>query len=435
MKLFARKSPSPMTMTRCSRRLSVAVARLGRFAPGELVRGARERHGQIERAADVAALVELDRSVERTGLGPARGAGVHQHRALPALGGAETDAGGLREHRVIPEAAHHRVRAVFGDHDRRGVAGDVFGRRVHDHTRMEFNAETFRQRFQPEQQARVVQPQQAAPAIDIVLDFPDFAREQSRARSGDHQHRGVVRNPRVFAKRQRAGLEAAALQLPGPGGQIEVRLLVRAAFAVTAEEYHPALAAMTETRERVGEILFVELCRREAFARVAVFEHQFAVELHAGLAHALGRGVRIDELQRDVGFVLLVARHHFPDEPAGLAALTGEGGDLERFLEPFRHRPRSPAPANAGASGPVELQVVFLRQPLQQPHGQQEQHHEAEVHQPQLPAGFWRVIHTSCPILKTQREGAKAQRTRRFVCSIIHQFSLRPLRLCVKKLI
>src|SRR5690606_14398809 len=175
--------------------------------------------------------------------------------------------------------------------------------------------------LEPLQRARVREPEEVAAALEVFLDRLHLAVEQAGARTGDDEGGGVLRDRRVLGERERARLEAALAELRGPGREVEIRLALGAALAVARDEDEPALAAMAEARERVRQVFLGERGRRDVLVRVAVGDHHLAVIADTRRAHALGLDVRVDELERDVRLVALIALDHLADRRTDVAAL------------------------------------------------------------------------------------------------------------------
>ena len=196
-----------------------------------------------------------------------------------------------------------------------------------DHAALEFHAQSLGERLQAVQRPGVGEPEQVAAAAYIVFELPDLARQKPGLRPGDHQHRGVLRNLRVAAERQAAGLDAALGEFPGPQRQVVIGLALRTALAVAGHEYQPAFAAACQARERVGQaVLAVAL---DFFAGLAVFHDQFAVELHVGGATRPGsaRAPNSNEMS-----ACGAGSAHGRGSPCAVC-LAGIGGDRDRLVE------------------------------------------------------------------------------------------------------
>src|SRR3970040_1362214 len=145
---------------------------------------------------------------------------------------------------------------------------------------------------------------------------------------------------------------------------------------MTAEEHHPALAAMAQARQDVGKIFLIELGRRQTFPGAGVFEDEFPVKLNPGIPHALRRRVGIDKLELNIRLEFLIAPYQVLNNAPYFTALAGIGGDLGWLLEPSHHGDAGRGERMAAGLRPVELQMKLNFQHLSQPTREPKQHYK-----------------------------------------------------------
>ena len=151
-----------------------------------------------------------------------------------------------------------------------------------------------------------------------------------------------------------------------------VCLAVRVAFAVPGQKHDPAIVLARQPQQGIRQLLLVETL--DIFTAPLVADHQLAIDSDVLHAHTFRRGVRVDELQRDVRLEALVVRHQRLDLLAQQIVLAGEGGQGNAVRQISQQFAGIVGDGVAAAAGPVGLVDILCAEPAKQPDNADKQH-------------------------------------------------------------
>ena len=102
------------------------------------------------------------------------------------------------------------------------------------------------------------------------------------------------------------------------------------AFSLAFEKCNQAVGATRKAQQGAAQLGFAQ--NLEAFTAAVETQFDLAIDLHAGLAHGIGVGIRIDEAQAQIGFDPFISRGEIADCLAQIALRSCVGNDLNRAL-------------------------------------------------------------------------------------------------------
>ena len=163
----------------------------------------------------------------------------------------------------------------------------------------------------------------------------------------------MFRHRRGLRKVERHGAHAATFQLRHEGAEVGVGLAVGAPLVVAGDEGYDAVVAAHQTLQCVGEAALGQLI--QPLLAAAVVDDQRAIHGDAQLAHLRRVQLRVDEMQREVGFYLLIALQITGHGLAQITLRIGVADDVHRTVERGEHRAAFRRQAAAPVGGPVRL--------------------------------------------------------------------------------